>query len=204
MNSVSSLREKFDRKARENAERHHAESRRNKYKKRSASLEPPLFEEKNSSTEKSSKKEDQKEFRGRRSRRLSVESYFHVDKSPPRAHSLSPVPPSTSTRIEKRITKLPSPKDHSNEGGNSPPRQRAMALICISAPETSNIERNNNENMKIENSPKKSSSIDENIGSPAPKIRTEYDFLMTYKPDNENKVSIFLNKFIIYYLMFNI
>ena len=103
--------------------------------------------------------------------------------------------------MEKRVTQLPSPpnRNHFNyqnqDNMNSPPRQRAMALIYKPS-ETINDQQNHNHSdvndKKLEISTQKSSpnsEKNEGIGSPAPRMRTEYDFLMTYKPDNENKVS---------------
>jgi hypothetical protein len=236
--SVASLREKFDRKAKENTERLLAETKRNKFRKRSASLEPtPSPDDIQRKDSKELRFEDEvPEIRGRRSRRLSVESYFHSETGSLRAHSLSPVPPPPSIGTDTG--------DHMN---TSPPRQRAMAIICqppngvvmskerVSPTNHSRYSSSRNRSDAIASSnqhqnhlhpsaPSPSTaaatvasdvnsaapggsvtiSSSPSSASPSPRVGVEYEFLLKYKPDNENKVHFTKRELLALRLLFSL
>jgi hypothetical protein len=143
---VASLREKFDRNARRNAEKTISE-RRSKYKKRSSSLEPA----------------DPDKNMSNRSRRSSLSSYFSESNrfnSTVRSTSLSPTPPSPS-----------SPR---KEGHMTPGRARSDVV-------TSPLE---------EESLSTGGTIEPHVAVREHRSSTN-EFLQTYKPDSENKVSHF-------------
>jgi hypothetical protein len=212
-----------------------AETKRNKFRKRSASLEPtPSPDDIQRQDSKELQFEDEvPEIRGRRSRRLSVESYFHVEKSlsGPRAHSLSPVPPSMAS-----VPLVPEEEDEENSHNllsrrlaKSPPRQRAMAIICqseMSHPVTRGRSDAIESNLPPRSTPTSASgSISGSVSasavsslgsrrspesssvassSPSPRVGVEYDFLLKYKPDNENKVHFTKRELLALRLLFSL
>ena len=172
------------------------------------------------------------EIRGRRSRRLSVESYFHVDSSGPRAHSLSPAPPLASGPAS--VDHTSHPHEHSSKTlstNNSPPRQRAMAIICQPNPindegslpsnprhpstrnrsdaiESNNLRPKSTPNASISATPSTRQSPDSystvSSSSPSPRVGVEYEFLLKYKPDNENKVHFTKRELLALRLLFSL
>jgi hypothetical protein len=210
---VSVLREKFDRRARENTERYIAETRRNRYKKRSASLEPTpspddiqqLSSEGDGAGGGMTTEQSIKEIRGRRSRRLSVESYFHVDKSTSsRAHSLSPLP-SRQQPSATRGSGCGSPSSPSSS--ISPTRQRAHAIIFKfdedqqRPHERESASRHRSGAVESNLPPKTHQSPSTPRGNGG---GVESDFLMKYKPDNENKVHFTMRELLALRLLFSL
>jgi hypothetical protein len=216
-----------------------AETKRNKFRKRSASLEPtPSPDDIQRQDSKELQFEDEvPEIRGRRSRRLSVESYFHVEKSlsGSRAHSLSPVPPSMAS--VPLVPLVPEEEDEEENSHNllsrrlakSPPRQRAMAIICqseMSHPVTRGRSDAIESNLPPRSTPTSASgSISGSVSasavsslgsrrspesssvassSPSPRVGVEYDFLLKYKPDNENKVHFTKRELLALRLLFSL
>jgi hypothetical protein len=163
-------------------------------------------------------------MRGRRSRRLSVESYFHAEKSvSSRSHSLSPSPGQQPHRPLARET----------SGGtvesSSPPRQRAHAMIYKYDEEqqlhlsqhqnqhqSQSHERERtrvvNDDLVPSHQRQRAGAVESNLppkaqqnpSTPRSNGGVESDFLMKYKPDTENKVHFTMRELLALRLLFSL